>query len=556
MLTHLRISGFALIDEVELPLGPGLTVITGETGAGKSIIVDAMSLLRGGRAGADLIRTGSDEARVEALIALPAGSEARARLEAEGRAVDDADDGLLVRRVISKSGRGRVHLGGSLATAGELATHVAGLIDIASQHDQQSLTDPDSQLAILDAFAENDAARAEMSAAYEALVEARRAFETFSADARTRAEREDMLRFQLGELDAAQPAVGEEEELRAERERLRGAEKFFAVSSGGEDTLYAGDGAVVGRVAGIAQEIESLAALDPTLAPLGERLRGAQAVIEDVARDLGRYARGIRSDPARLAEIDERLFLLQRLCRKHGATVAELVAKRETLARELGELGSFEEALASRKAAAEAAEARARMAAEALTASRKKAAAGLEKKVAAALREMGFATPKVPVSVEERELGVAGADRVRFMFAPNPGDPPRPLAKIASGGELSRVMLAVKQALARTDQVLTYVFDEVDAGLGGGAAEIVGRKLKKIAADRQVVAITHLPQVAAFGDAHVRVTKSAEKGRTKVAIEVLTPEERTGELARMLGGAKPSAEAVAHAEQMLRRSQP
>jgi DNA repair protein RecN (Recombination protein N) len=447
-----------------------------------------------------------------------------------------------------------VHLGGSLATAGELATHVAGLIDIASQHDQQSLTDPESQLAILDAFAENDAARSEMAAAHADLVEARRAFETFSADARTRAEREDMLRFQLGELDVAHPAVGEDDELRAERERLRGAEKFFAVSSGGEDTLYAGDGAVAGRVAGVAQEIESLAGLDPALAPLGERLRGAQAVIEDVARDLGRYARGIRSDPARLAEIEERLFLLQRLCRKHGATVAELVAKRETLARELGELGSFEEALASRKAAAEAAEARARVAAEALTASRKKAAAGLEKKVAAALREMGFATPKVPVSVEERELGVTGADRVRFMFAPNPGDPPRPLAKIASGGELSRVMLAVKQALARTDQVLTYVFDEVDAGLGGGAAETVGRKLKKIAADRQVVAITHLPQVAAFGDAHVRVTKSAEKGRTKVAIEVLSHEERAGELARMLGGAKPSAEAVAHAEQMLRRS--
>jgi DNA repair protein RecN (Recombination protein N) len=556
VLTHLRISGFALIDEVELPLGPGLTVITGETGAGKSIIVDAMSLLRGGRAGADLIRTGSDEARVEALIALPAASEARARLEAEGRAGDDSDEGLLVRRVISRSGRGRVHLGGSLATAGELATHVAGLIDIASQHDQQSLTDPESQLAILDAFAENDAARAEMAAAHETFVEARRAFETFSADSRSRAEREDMLRFQLGELDAARPAVGEDDELRAERERLRGAEKFFAVANGGEETLYAGDGAVVGRVAGVAGEVEALAALDPALQPLGERLRGAQAVIEDVARDLGRYARGIRSDPARLAEIEERLFLLQRLCRKHGATVAELVAKREALARELGELGSFEEALASRKAAAEAAEVRARVAAEALTASRKKAAAGLEKKVAAALREMGFASPKIPVSVEERELGVTGADRVRFMFAPNPGDPPRPLAKIASGGELSRVMLAVKQALARTDQVLTYVFDEVDAGLGGGAAETVGRKLKKIAADRQVVAITHLPQVAAFGDAHVRVTKSAEKGRTKVAIEVLSQDERADELARMLGGAKPSAEAVAHAAEMLRRAHP
>ena len=189
-----------------------------------------------------------------------------------------------------------------------------------------------------------------------------------------------------------------------------------------------------------------------------------------------------------------------------------------------------------------------------LTASRRKAAAGLEKKVAATLRELGFASARLPVTVEARELGASGADRVRFMFAPNPGDPPRPLAKIASGGELSRVMLAVKQALARTDRVLTYVFDEVDAGLGGGAAETVGRKLKRLAAERQVIVITHLPQVAAFGDAHVRVTKTAERGRTRVAIEVLDEGARAGELARMLGGANPSAEAKAHAAEMLRRA--
>jgi DNA repair protein RecN (Recombination protein N) len=553
MLTHLHISGFALIDEVELALGPGMTVITGETGAGKSIIVDAMGLLRGARAGADVIRVGRDEARVEALITLPERGPARARLEEDGRGAD-LEDGLVVRRVISRQGRGRAHLGGGLATAGDLATHVAGLIDIASQHDQQSLTDPERQLAILDAFAENEAARDEMTAAYAALAEARRALESFSADARGRAEREDLLRFQLGELDAAQPVVGEDNELRTQLHRLKGAEKFFAVASRGEDTLYAGDGAVAERLSAIVHELSPLAALDPALEPLRERLEGAQAVVEDVARDLGKYARGIRSDPARLAEIEERLFLLQRLCRKHGATVAELVAKREALSHELAEQGSFDEALEARKATAEKALARARVAAEILTAVRRKAAAGLEKKVAATMRELGFASARLPVAVGERELGMSGADSVRFMFAPNPGDPPRPLAKIASGGELSRVMLAVKQALARTDRVLTYVFDEVDAGLGGGAAETVGRKLKKISAERQVIVITHLPQVAAFADAHVRVTKTAERGRTRVAIEALEEGERIGELARMLGGSHPSAEALAHAAEMLRRA--
>jgi len=553
MLTHLHISGFALIDEVELELGAGLTVITGETGAGKSIVVDAMGLLRGARAGADVIRTGRDEARVEAVIALPAGGPARARLEEEGRG-DGLDDGLVVRRVVSRQGRGRVHLGGGLATAGDLATHVAGLIDIASQHDQQSLTDPGSQLAILDAFAENDDAIAEMAAAYEALAVARGALETFAADVRGRAEREDLLRFQLGELDAAAPVAGEDEELRVELARLKGAERFFAAASRGEDVLYAGDGAVTERLAAVEHDLAPLAELDPSLAPLRERLEGARAVVEDVARDLGRYSRGVRSDPARLAEAEERLHLLQRLCRKHGGTVADLVAKRETLSRELGELGSFEEAMAARKDAAERSEARARAAAEALSSARRKAGTGLEKKITTTLKELGFSTPRVYVVVEPRELGPSGGDNVRFDFAPNPGDPPRPLAKIASGGELSRVMLAVKQALARTDRVLTYVFDEVDAGIGGSAAETVGRKLKKIAADRQVIVVTHLPQVAAFADAHVRVTKTAERGKTRVAIEALDDAERAGELARMLGGANPSAEARAHAAEMLRRS--
>jgi len=551
VLTLLRISGFALIDEVELGFGPGLTAITGETGAGKSILVEALGLLRGGRAGSDVIRAGRDEARVEALIELPAGAAAHARLVEEGREVAE---GLVVRRVISRSGRGRVHLGGSLATAGDLAATVAGLIDIAGQHDQQSLTDPESQLAILDAFAENGELRREMTVAHAALREAEGALAAFSADARTRAEREDLLRFQLAELETARPVAGEDDDLRAERERLRGAGRFFEATARGEEVLYAGDASAAEQIAAVARDLGPLAALDPALAPLAERLETARATVEDVARDLGRYARGIRADPARLADVEERLHLLQRLGRKHGGTAADLVARREALARELAEAGSYEEGLASRQEAVERAEAAARAAAGALTASRRKAGLALEKKVSATLRDLGFGSARLPVALEPRGLGASGADLVRFLFAPNPGEPPRPLAKIASGGELSRLMLAVKQALARTDEVQTYVFDEIDAGVGGGAAETIGRKLKRIAADRQVLVITHLPQVAAFADAHVRVTKTTERGHTRVSIEALSDEQRTGELARMLGGASPSAKAAAHADEMLRRA--
>jgi DNA repair protein RecN (Recombination protein N) len=554
MLTLLKISGFALIDEVEIAFGAGLTAVTGETGAGKSILVEALGLLRGARAGADLVRAGRDEARVEAIVELPAASPARKRLASDGREPGDADEGLVVRRVIARAGRGRAHLGGSLATAADLGRVVGPLIDIASQHDQQSLTDPDSQLAILDAFAENAALRDEMASSHAAAVEAAAALAAFSADARARAEREDMLRFQLGELDAAQPVAGEDTTLAAERERLRAADRFFAATSRGEETLYAGDGAVSERIAAVLRDLEPLVGLDPALAALAERLAEAAATVDDVARDLGRYARGVRSDPARLAEIEERLFLLSRLARKHGGSVAELAARREALAAELAEIGSYEEGVTTRQVAVDQANARAAAAAAELSTSRKRAASSLERKVGATLRELGFAAGRLPVAVEARELGATGIDRVRFLFAPNPGEPPRPLAKIASGGELSRVMLAVKQALARTDDVLTYVFDEVDAGIGGGAAEVVGRKLKRLAADRQVIVITHLPQVAAFADAHVRVSKSVSRGKTHVAIEALSAAQRTGEIARMLAGASPSAQAAAHADEMLRNA--
>jgi len=555
VITLLRISGFALIDEGELPLGPGLTVLTGETGAGKSIVVDALALLRGGRASVDAIRTGRDEARVEAVIELPADSPVRTRLAEEGRDGDGADE-LIVRRVISRSGRGRVHVGGALATASDLAGTVGRLVDIASQHDQQTLTDPEQQLAILDEFASNRTQRDEMADAFAALQQARAELERFDADARTRAEREDLLRYQLAEIESANLSEpNEDERLKAERERLRGAEKFQTAVARGEEVLYAGEDAVGGRIAGVARELAPLAALDPTLAPFVERLREALAQVEDVARDLSRYGDSIRSDPGRLAEVEERLFLMSRLSRKHGGSLADVIARGAAMRHDLAEIGSFEDGLQARREAVAAAEARAGAAAEALSASRRRAASGLEKRVNAVLGDLALGTAKLPVSLEARdELSAAGAERVRFLFAPNPGEPPRPLAKIASGGELSRVMLAMKQALAKSDHVLTYVFDEVDAGVGGATAEAIGRKLKALAAERQVLVITHLPQIAVFAEAHWRVAKTVDGDRTVVSIDRLTEKQRVAEITRMLSGASASKQATAHADEMLRRA--
>lgn len=577
MLSFLRISGLALIESLELPLGPGFTVVTGETGAGKSIIVDALGLLRGGRARSDLVRTGCKEAQVEAVWSLRPDDPRWRSLAEAGRsseggepapepapdedaasaAGDETDEGLLVRRVLPRSGKGRIYLGGSLATAAELAETVGGLIDITSQHDQQSLMDPESQLAIVDAFAQNGELLSRMEDVHRTLSHAESEVAAFEADARTRAEREDFLRFQIRELEEANLVPGEDEALRAERERVRGAEKFLAAAARGEQVLYSAEAAAVGMIGSVARELEILAPLDAAFGAAAERLFDAQAVVEDVARELGRYASTVRFDPQRLEQIEERLYLLGRLMRKHGGSLEAAIASRDQLARSLSELAAYEDSLGERRQIL----ARAREQADALAVElgqkRRQVARGLGRAIDETLQELGLKGARVLVEVEDRGnegLGPKGRDRVCFQFAPNAGEPPRPLAKIASGGELSRVMLAVKQALARADRTLTYVFDEVDTGVGGAVAEVIGLKLRAIAAERQVLAVTHLPQIAAHADRHLRVEKVTEKGRTFVRVRDLELAEREEEIARMLGGIEPTPEAAEHARQMLRRA--
>lgn len=554
MLSFLRVSGLALIDELELSFGPGFTVITGETGAGKSILVDALSLLRGGRARTELVRAGSNEAQVEAVFSLRPGDGRLAALAAEGRQVDD---GLLVRRILPKAGKGRVYLGGALATAGELAQVVGSLVDITSQHDQQSLMDAESQLAILDSYANNHELLDQMEEAHARLAKASAEVAAFEADVRTRTEREDFLRFQVRELEEANLVPGEDEALRFERERVKGAEKFLAAAARGEQVLYSAEVAAVGLIGGVVRELESLARLDPDFGVSAERLAEAQALVEDVARDLGRYASTVRFDPQRLEQIEERLYLIGRLTRKHGGSLETAIANRDQLTKALAELGSYEDSLTERRQALGVARDQASALAQQLAGRRRQAARSLGKCIDSTLQELGLKGARVAVEVEDRGsdgLGPTGRDRVTFQFAPNAGEPPRPLAKIASGGELSRIMLAVKQALAQADQTSTYVFDEVDSGVGGAVAEVIGLKIRSIAMQRQVFAVTHLAQIAAFADRHLKVEKHVHEGRTVAEVRVLNESEREEEMARMLGGLEPTPEAAEHARQMLRRA--
>ncbi len=553
MLTNLRVTGLALLDEVELELGPGLTVITGETGAGKSIMVEALGLLRGGRASSELIRDGADEARVEAVFELGPDSAITAWL-ADGHDLAPGE-GLVVRRAIARSGRGRVHIGGSLATAADLAATVGKLCAITSQHDQQLLLDAESRLAILDAFVGQEGLLAEAKAAFATLTQAQAELGIFDADVRSRAEREDLLRFQLRELAEANLQPGEDEALRQERDRGRSAEKLLAACRQGEDRLYAAEDAAAGRIASVAREVAALTGLDPFFVPVVEALQAAQAQIEDAAAALARYASRLSLEPERLADIEERLFLIGRITRKHGGSIAAALERRAEIERELAELGSFADGLAARQAAVAAAEKIMDDLARTLGEARRRGARALGRRIDETLRDLGLVGANLAVLVEDRESCCAtGRDRVKLAFSPNPGAGPRPLDRIASGGELSRVMLAVTQALARQGQATTYVFDEVDTGVGGGTAEVIGRKLAAIAEHKQVLVVTHLAQIAAFADCHVKVCKESTKTRTSVRVAVLSADERKEEVARMLGGATPTAQAAAHAEDMLRRS--
>ena len=549
MLRHLRATNFAILSDVELELGAGMNVLTGETGAGKSLIVEAVNLLRGGRASADIPRAGADEAVVEAVVEVP--EELRARvagvLEGAGLPVEDE---VFVRRVIQRGGRSRCYVNGALTTAARLAELGALLVDLSGQHQHQGLVDAGRHLEILDAFAECRAERAAMEAAWAELKRCDEALAALDGDDRARAQRLDYVRFQLDELDTAALQAGEDKELEIERARLAAVDQLQAAARGAEGEIYSTDGSARDRVAAAARDLERAAKSDPQLAALAQRLRELETLVDDIAAELRAYGDRLEGDPARLAEVDDRIALIRRLVRKHGGDLGDVIAKTSELRTELTALASHDARLADAQAAHTKAAAAAIAAAAALTKRRTKAARTLEKQVGAALAELGMSAARLGVAIEPRVVGAVGADRIELMLAANKGEDPRPLTKVASGGELSRIMLAMKLVLRRADEVATYVFDEVDAGIGGAAAQAVGAQIRAVADHRQVLCVTHLPQIAAYADHHFHVEKTELAGRTETHVRELTGAARKDELARMLGG-HATARAKAHAAELL-----
>jgi DNA repair protein RecN (Recombination protein N) len=559
MLSQLRIRDFAIIEEMAVEFGPGLNVLTGETGAGKSILIEALHLLLGGRARTDVIRSGAEEAAVEAIF------EPGPRLAERLRRFDlEARDGLLIRRVVSRGGKNRIAVNGSPLTLGLLEELALDLVDITGQHEHHSLLRTETHLEVLDDFGELWGGRQDAAQAYDRMVSLRREREELERDERERAVREDFLTFQVQEIRSAELQPGEEEALQTERARLRHAERLLAATAGGEEALYAADGAAASVLAKVERELSDLGAIDPELGTFVERLRTARLEVEDVARSLGLYARGLAADPARLAEVEERLALCARLKRKYGGTVEEVLATGEGLAAELERISSTGTRLATIDVELAAQEQTLAAACRTLSEARARAARRLEEGVTGELRSLAFEDAQFQVQQVQRpateegvtvlgaRAGPKGIDRVEFLFAPNRGEEARPLSRIVSGGELSRVTLALKMVLAAGDPVGTYVFDEVDSGLGGGAGEVVGRKLKLVSRQRQVLCVTHLAPIAAFADRHYRVSKRVTGGRTISLVTELDEAQRTQELARMLGGVKVTDEARAHAREIIR----
>ena len=552
MLVHLSIRDLAIIDHLEVSFGPGLNILSGETGAGKSIILGAVHLLMGVRAPSDLIREGASEAVVSGLFDLSDQSEKSGPWAEYG--IDPGQD-LLLRRVVSATGRSRAYINDRLVNLGLLAEVGSRLLSISGQHEAQRLLREEEQLLLLDRFGGLDGLRDEVGQTQARWAELEAELDRLRRLAGDREREVELLAFQLEEIAKAAPKPGEEEELEAERRRLGHAERLERGLREVHEALYGAEGSVVEVLGRSQAELSRLADLDQSLSPLTARLEESAYALEDAARELEAYARQVVFDPQRQAEVEERLDLLKRLIRKHaqGKGVEGVLARAEAMAGELESLNNLD--LESSRLEEEACGLGRELdrLAEELSQGRKEAGGKLAEAVAGELESLGMegASFQVSIEVQPGPVGPWGRDRVVFLLTTNPGESLKPLSRVASGGELSRVTLALKSILAGRGAVETVVFDEVDAGIGGRIAEVVGRKLGEAGGRHQVLCITHLPQIAAFGRAHLKVVKVCSGQRTVSRIEPLGVEERVRELARMLAGETLTEKALAHAREML-----
>lgn len=562
MLVELVVENYAVVERIRVRFHAGLNLLTGETGSGKSIVVDALGLLYGGRASADVVRSGADRARVAGIFEAPASAEFRTLLEQNGIEVEDGE--LLIEREILASGKSRAFLGSRPVTAALLKDLAPHLGDIHGQHDQQELFSHDSQLAMLDTFADSGEVLNELSGCFARWQAASRELEELDRGEQEKLRLADLWSFQKREIEEAALKPGEETELDNERKVLGNVTRLEEHAQAAYDALYESQGSAIAQLKSARKRLEELSRIDDSLRETLESLKPAEITLDEAAHTLRHYLGGLEADPRRLELVESRLAAIDKLKRKYGASVDEILAFLAHVSTQLAALENAGERrirlLAERDTLAAGYERLART----LSDSRRQASLRLEEQVRGELAALAMGGTQFQVEFTEGGWTARGTDRVRFLVSPNRGEEPRPLEKTASGGELSRLALALKTCLTsrntsdsgstkkKAKVQRTLVFDEVDTGVGGRTAESVGRRLKKLAASSQLLCVTHLPQIAGFGDHHYVVEKHEVKGRTQASIQELTGEARTREIGRMLSGEQMTPEALKHAEQLLK----
>jgi DNA repair protein RecN (Recombination protein N) len=553
MLQELRIKNFAIIDELNLSFSKGLNILSGETGAGKSIILNAVHLLLGDKVTEEWIRSSEEEASVEALFDISGNLEVKERIKEKASHLQGAgeEDSLIIRRVISRSGRGKVFINGNLATLGVLSEVGEGLLSIYGQHEHQSLQRVETHIDILDEFGGLLGLREEFQKQYQEFVSLSEEVEKIRTEKERRAKERELMAFQSKEIGASGIQIGEEESLKEERTILTHAKKLMDFANASEETLYSEEGSTIEKIQRMLNQGREMAAIDPSLSQPLKALESALIQLEEIALALRDYSKRVEINPMRLEEIENRLEEIDRLKRKYGATVEEVLSFKHKIDEGLKSFTSDEEKLSQLEGCLEPLRHTVSGLGKKLSNERKKVALELKKSVERELNSLGMKKTIFEIHIDPLPLSLKGVDRVEFLISPNVGEEVKPLAKIASGGELSRIMLAMKRILAKVGGRQVLIFDEVDSGIGGAMAEVVGKKLRELSRHHQVICVTHLPQIACFADQHHSVRKEVKSGRTITSVDRLEKETIIDEIARMLGGVKITEKTRAHAKEMI-----
>ena len=550
MLAEIRLQNFAIIDDISINFGDGLNIITGETGTGKSLIIDAINVILGDRFTSGHAKFPGREAVVEALFEIPPGGRVAGNLEKSGIAGPGAE--LVVKRVLTEKGKNRTYVNGSIVTLGVLSEATEGLVNMFGQHEHQNLLKKNNYISYLDDFSQLKHELSEYKAVYAELAELGGKIEALEKKRLEGTEKRDYLRFQVEEIDNVSPSSGEDSRLEEERTRLENSEKFSSSLRSATGLLYEGDGSAVDSLKQAASRLEEVSGLDSSLGKLRDRIGDLLIEAEDVFYGLSEFADKVEHNPARLEEVISRLEDIKKLKRKHGGSIEEILEKRRRMESELGEIDNSDELLAELEKKRDSLRDEVLRVARSISSARKAGAGRLEELFAGEAESVGLKNSRFETEFGEKEISADGLDRVDFLFSANPGQKPRPVTRVASGGELSRIMLALRSFVSAGDPGSILIFDEADAGIGGVVAETIGKKIKGLSAENQVVCITHLPQVAKFADTHLLVAKSFGEGETEVSVDVLSGRRRVEEISRMLAGQSVSEKTFEVAEELIK----